>query len=105
MQAVIQTGAKQFIVKEGDEISVEKLEVEAGQEVVITEVLALLDGQGSQFGAPTIEGASVKTQVLAQTKGEKIRISTFKPKKGLRHHQGHRQKYTLLKVISVNTGN
>ncbi len=104
MQAVIETGGKQYIVKEGDELTVEKLTAEEGQEVVLDKVLAILDGKNSRFGTPTLEGATVKAQVTGQGKGKKIRVFKYKPKRNERKLNGHRQSETTLKVLAVTGG-
>lgn len=103
MQAVIRTGSKQYIVKEGDEILVEFLSAGEGEEVSL-DVLAIMDGAASKVGAPLVDGAKVSAKVLGREKGEKIRIMTFKPKKHSRKRKGHRQGFTRLKVTSVSAG-
>ena len=72
MQAVIVTGGKQYSVKEGDVVFVEKLNAEAGETVTFDQVLAVLDGENSKFGAPTVAGASVQASVVKNGRGKKI---------------------------------
>lgn len=101
MYAIIQTGGKQYKVKEGDKVSVEKLEAEPKAEISFNEVL-LVGGNGSlQVGNPFLSGAKVEAQVLEQGKGAKILIFKKKQRKGYRKKQGHRQRYTVLQIKKI----
>ena len=100
--AVILTGGKQYRVAADDVIYVEKLDVEAGQEVTFDQVLAVVDGDAATFGAPYVEGATVTATVEKNGKGAKVRVYKMKPKKGYRKTQGHRQPYTKLVIKSIN---
>ena len=102
MQAVIVTGGKQYSVKEGDVVFVEKLNAEAGETVTFDQVLAVLDGENSKFGAPTVAGASVQASVVKNGRGKKIVVFKYKPKKGYRLRQGHRQPYTKVEIKKLN---
>ena len=102
MQAVIVTGGKQYSVKEGDIIFVEKLGVEAEETVTFDQVLAVVDGENSKFGAPVVAGASVEAKVLKNGKGKKINILTYKPKKGYMRRKGHRQPYTKVQIGAIH---
>lgn len=102
MQAVIVTGGKQYTVKEGDVIYVEKLGAEAGETVVFDQVLAIVDGASSKFGAPTVDGASVKASVVKNGKGKKVVVFKYRPKKDSKSHQGHRQPYTKVQIDKIN---
>lgn len=101
MYAVLETGGKQYKVQEGDEIVVEKLGAEAGDEVTFDKVLAAGEGADIKVGTPYVDGASVKASVVENGKGEKITIFKYKPKKDYRKKQGHRQPYTKVKIESV----
>src|SRR5699024_5379824 len=101
MQAIIVTGGKQYKVAEGDTLFIEKLEAEAGQEIVFDQVLAILDGDNATFGAPAVEGASVTATVVKNGKGKKVRIFKYAPKKGYRKRQGHRQPYTKVQIGAI----
>ena len=101
MNAVIETGGKQYRVQEGDEISVEKLGAEAGEEVVFDKVLVAGEGADVKIGAPYVEGASVKSTVVENGKGQKVIIYKYKSKKDYRKKQGHRQPYTTVKIDSI----
>jgi large subunit ribosomal protein L21 len=104
MTAIIVTGGKQYKVAEGDTLFIEKLPVEAGDTVKFDQVLALLDGDKATFGTPVVEGASVEASVVKNGKGKKIRIFNYKPKKGYRKRQGHRQPYTKVTIGKITVG-
>ncbi len=99
--AIIETGGKQYRVAEGDVIYIEKLPVEEGSSVTFDKVLAVIGEEGSDFGAPYVEGVSVSGTVLKQGKGKKIRVYKMKPKKGYRNTKGHRQPYTKVEIGSI----
>ena len=101
MVAVIMTGGKQYTVKEGEVIYVEKLGLAEGEEVKF-DVLMLADGENTRIGTPVVEGASVTAKVLGDVKGEKIIIFKYKSKKTYRKKQGHRQPYTKIEIVSIN---
>ena len=99
--AVIETGGKQYRVSIGDRISVEKLPVEAGGQVVIDRVL-LLGGDGAtRVGAPVVTGAAVTATVEEQFRGEKLIIFKYKAKKRYRRRTGHRQSLTRLTITGI----
>ncbi|MBU1093664.1 MAG: 50S ribosomal protein L21 [Firmicutes bacterium] len=100
MYAVIKTGGKQVRVSEGQEIYVEKLEVEAGETFEFTEVL-MLGGDKTVIGTPVIEGAKVVAKVLKHGRGPKIIVFKYKVRKNYRKKQGHRQAYTKLVIESI----
>ena len=102
MQAVIVTGGKQYSVKEGDVVFVEKLNAEAGETVTFDQVLAVLDGENSKFGAPTVAGASVQASVVKNGRGTKIVVFKYKPKKDSKSKQGHRQPYTKVQIEKIS---
>ena len=100
MYAVIETGGKQYQVKEGDVVFVEKLDVEA--EANITFVIVLGNEAGTTVGAPYVDGAKVEAKVLKNGKGKKITVLTYKPKKGSsKKKQGHRQPYTQVRIEAI----
>lgn len=101
MYAVIETGGKQLKVETGMAIYVEKLDVEAGEEVIFDKV-CMLGGDTTKIGTPYVDGAKVTCKVEKQGKGKKIRIFKYKSKKGsTRRRQGHRQPYTKLTVEAI----
>lgn len=101
MYAIIETGGKQVKVEVGDKIYVEKLNVEAGQDVSIDKVL-FVGGESTKVGAPYVEGASVDCKVEKQGLGKKIRVYKYKAKANERKTIGHRQPYTCLVIEAIN---
>lgn len=101
MYAVIETGGKQYRVKEGDIIYVEKLDFVANDSCEFTNVLAIYDESGSKFGSPYVHNAKVTGSVVAQVKGKKIIVFKYKPKKDYRRKNGHRQPYTKVKIEKI----
>ena len=101
MKAIIVTGGKQYTVAEGDVIFVEKLNAEAESTVKFDEVLAVLDGENTTFGAPVVEGAVVEAKVIKNGKGKKIHVLRYKAKKGEKRHIGHRQPYTKVEITKI----
>ncbi|MDF2655878.1 MAG: rplU [Bacillota bacterium] len=102
MYAVIETGGKQYRVQEGDVITIEKLNVAAGDDITFDRVLLLNDGENVQVGAPILEAAKVFGSVVENGKGEKVIIFKYKSKKDYRKKQGHRQPYTMVKIESLS---
>ena len=102
MHAIIETGGKQYKVAEGDVLFIEKLNQEAGDEIKFDKVLAILGEDEAKFGAPVVEGASVDASVVKNGKGKKIVVFKYKPKKGYRLRQGHRQPYTKVEIKKIN---
>ena len=101
MYAVIETGGKQYQDKEGDTHFIEKLNVEAEQTVNFDKVVAVGTDNGLTVGAPYVENAVVEAKVLKNGKAKKITVFTYKPKKGEKKKQGHRQPYTQVKIEAI----
>lgn len=101
MYAIIKTGGKQYRVSVGDKLKVETLDVEAGSQVTLTEVLAVNGENGLKVGAPLVEGATVTATVLSHGRGEKVRIFKFRRRKHSIKSAGHRQNYTELKIETI----
>ncbi len=101
MYAVIETGGKQYQVREGDIVFVEKLPVEADETVSFDKVIAVSDGESVNVGAPYVAGAVVEAKVLKNGKAKKITVFTYKPKKGSARKMGHRQPYTQVRIESI----
>lgn len=101
MYAVIETGGKQYRVQEGDVVTIEKLNVEAGEKVEFDKVLVLAGEGDLKVGAPYVEGAKVFGEVVENGKGQKVIIFKYKSKKDYRKKQGHRQPYTMVKIESL----
>jgi large subunit ribosomal protein L21 len=101
MYAIIKTGGKQYKVKEGDTLTVEKLEVAEGETVVFDQVLTCGEGSQVKIGRPLVEGASVQAKVLEHGKGEKILVFKYKAKSNYRRRQGHRQPFTKVAIEKI----
>ena len=101
MYAVIETGGKQYKVKYGDVIYIEKLAAEQDATVEF-KVVALGGEEGLKVGAPFVEGASVTGKVLKNGKQKKITVFTYKPKKSSKRKMGHRQPYSKVQIEAIN---
>ena len=101
MYAIIETGGKQYKVSEGDVIFVEKLNAEAGDTVTFDRVKAVSMGDDFKVGAPTVEGATVTANVVANGKSKKIYVIKYKAKKNEKKKIGHRQPYTKVQIVSI----
>lgn len=103
MFAVIKTGGKQYKVAEGDTITVEKLDTEAGKDVTFETVLMLGNGDDVTVGAPLVDGASVFGEVEEQTRGDKVIIRKKRQRQTYRRTQGLRQHLTVVKITGIST--
>ena len=101
MYAVIATGGKQYTVKEGDVIKVEKLGVAAGETVTFDQVLFVNNGE-AKIGNPTVDGATVTASVVKEGKSKKVIVYKYKRKTGYHKKNGHRQLFTEVKIEKIN---
>lgn len=102
MYAVIETGGKQHKVSEGEFLKIEKLDLEAGTEVTFDKVMMVKTADDAvKIGAPYVENASVKAEVVEQGKDKKIVVFKYKRKKNYQRKQGHRQQYTAVRITSI----
>jgi len=99
--AVIATGGKQYMVKAGDTLRVERLQTDIGQTVELSRVLAVCDGKQLTVGTPEVEGARVSAEVLDHPRGPKLVAFKKKRRKGYSRKVGHRQELTVLKVNAI----
>lgn len=97
--AVIKTGGKQYKVKVGDTVKVEKLEAAKGATVKL-DTLLIADGASLELGQPSL-GEKVEAEVLETAKGKKVTVVKYKSKTRYKKTVGHRQKFTALKVVSI----
>lgn len=102
MFAVIKTGGKQYKVKAGDRIDVEKLEGKAGDKVSLSNVLLTGDGAKVKSGNPFVSGASVSAEIIEQYRNDKVIIFKKKRRHNYRRKKGHRQYLTAIKVTAIN---
>jgi len=107
MYAIVKTGGKQYKVAVGDVVEVEKVSGGPGDAVALPALL-VVDGEGDQVSVTSepaaLAGWTVTGQVVAHTKGPKIRIHKFKNKTGYHKRQGHRQNLTQVKVTGIDSG-
>ena len=101
MYAIVRTGGKQYTVKENDVIQVEKLDVLAGEEVILSDVLLVSGDDGEVIGTPVVEGATVVCKVQNQGLGKKIIGRTYKPKQHTAKRYGHRQPFTQVLIEKI----
>jgi large subunit ribosomal protein L21 len=101
MYAVIKTGGKQYRVEQGSTIRVEKLPGDKGSKLELGEVLLVGDGDNVKIGKPTLAGASVSAEIVAQELGPKLLVFKFRRRKAYRKKNGHRQQYTALKITGI----
>ena len=99
--AIIETGGKQYRVKEGDTITVERLGDEAGGDITLDRVLMVGGAGSTKIGTPVVDGASVTARVEEHFRGEKLVIFKYKPKKRYRRRTGHRQELTRLTITGI----
>lgn len=102
MKATIKTQGRQFTVSEGDVLKVNAYpETKAGDSIDINEVLMIGEGSDARFGAPLIEGASVKITILENKKDKKVVVFKKKRRQGYKKRRGHRQHLSVIKVESI----
>ena len=99
--AIVESGGKQYKVKENDELFVEKLSLDEGSTVEL-KVVAFFKEGSFVFGAPFLQDASVKATVLKNGKGRKITVFTYKPKKNCKRKKGHRQPFSKIRIDSIS---
>ena len=100
--AIIETGGKQYRVKQGDTIRVESVPGDEGDAIELDRVLMLSQDGEVSVGAPTVEGARVTTEVVGKGRAKKIIVFKYKAKTRYRRKNGHRQNYTDLRVLSIS---
>lgn len=104
MYAIIRTGDKQFRAEPGQTLRVPSLAAEVGDTVTFDQVLVAADGDEVKLGAPLVEGAAVVAEVVRHGKGPKLIIFKRKRRKNYRKKQGHRQKFTEVRVSEIRAG-
>ncbi len=102
MYAVIKSGGKQYRVKEGQTLKLEKLEIATGETINFDEVLLTSDGETINVGAPFVAGAKVTAEVIDHGRGDKVTIIKFRRRKHHMKRQGHRQWYTEIKITGIS---
>ena len=102
--AVVEAGGRQYLVKEGDTLEINRLQAEKGSKIDLAPVLAVSDGTALNIGKPEIAGAKITCTVVEHMRGDKVVSFKKKRRKGYERKVGHRQQLTLLKVDSLNRG-
>jgi len=101
MYAVIKTGGKQYRVREGDTLRVEKLAEEAGAKIQFDQILMVGEGDNVTVGTPYISGSQVSATVVRQGRGDKIKVVKFKRRKNYLRQNGHRQSFTEVEITGI----
>jgi len=102
--AIVESGGRQYRAEEGNTFSVEKLPYEVGDQVELSNVLLIANGDSVQVGRPTVDGATVKATVVEQYRGKKIFVWKYRAKLRYRRRRGHRQDYTRLRIDEIVAG-
>ncbi|MBI2411457.1 MAG: 50S ribosomal protein L21 [Candidatus Kerfeldbacteria bacterium] len=104
MMAVIKTGGKQYLVKEGDVLQVEKLDAKEQETINFEEVLmtGAEDGSSAKIGSPLVDGATVTAKIIKQGRARKVMVKKFKAKVRYARTYGHRQPYTELQITKIS---
>lgn len=100
MLAIVRTGGKQYIVKEGQKLEIEKIEGNEGDAVKLSDVLMVSDEKGTDVGTPIVS-AKVEATITRQFKAAKVEILKFKAKTGYRRKKGHRQQKTEVLITKI----
>jgi large subunit ribosomal protein L21 len=101
MYAIVDSGGKQYKVKEGEILRVEKLAGEVGNKVSFDKILMFSDGENVNIGTPVLEDVAVNGHIVEQGKAKKIIVFKYKRRKRYRRKNGHRQQFTAVKIDSI----
>lgn len=101
IQAVIETGGKQYLVSPKDKVAIEKLAGSANDTITFDKVLLIADGDKVSVGKPYVNGAKVVAKVLDQAKADKLVVFKYRAKSRYRRKQGHRQQQTVVEIQSI----
>jgi large subunit ribosomal protein L21 len=100
--AVIKTGGKQYKVREGNKLKIEKFAKKEGDRVVFGDVLLYTDGKSVSVGAPRVAGVKVSAKILQQSRAPKVIAYKYKKRKRYSKTKGHRQPYTLVEILKID---
>jgi large subunit ribosomal protein L21 len=101
MYAIVKSGGKQYKVCQGEVLRVEKIPGDVGSSVSFDKVLMFSDGENVNVGQPMLDNVTVNGHIVEQGKAKKIIVFKYKKRKRYRKKQGHRQKYTAVKIDSI----
>jgi len=103
MYAVVKTGGKQYRVEKDDILKIEKIEGDAGDQITLSDVLFVGEGDKISVGAPLVEGAAIAGEILEQKRDRKIIIFKKRRRQNYRRKAGHRQHLTVIRVTDILT--
>ena len=103
MLAVIKTGSKQYLVKPGDKIKIEKIAGKKGKEVTFKEVFLVEKNKKTEIGTPLVKDAKIIGKILSQEKGKKVMVFKYRPKTRYKVKRGHRQPFTEIEITKIET--
>lgn len=101
MYAVFENGGKQYRVKSGDVLDLDRLEIPETGKITFDKVLLVGEGESVKVGTPVLSGAQVSAELVRHLRGDKIRVFKMKRRKGYRRTQGHRQELTRVKILEI----
>lgn len=101
MYAIVNTGGKQYKIREGETFRIEKIPGGVGESVSFDKVLMVSDGENVSIGQPVLDNVSVNGHIVEQGKAKKIIVFKYKRRKRYRRKQGHRQQYTTVKIDKI----
>ncbi len=101
MFAIIRTGGKQYLVKPGQKLKVEKINAKEGAKLTFDEVLLIADDKKVEIGTPLVKGAKVEAKVLRQGRGKKVIVFRYHSKTRYRKKKGHRQHFTEIEITKI----
>jgi large subunit ribosomal protein L21 len=101
MYAVVATGGKQYKVREGEILRIEKIPGEIGADVSFDKILMFSDGENVKIGQPVLDDVAVNGHIVSQGKAKKIIVFKYKRRKRYRRKQGHRQQFTAVQIDNI----
>ena len=104
MYAIIRSGGKQYRVREGDRINVDQIDLPAGSDVILDEVLIIEEDSQTKVGTPLVDGASVSATIESHIRDKKVTHFHYKNKTRQKRMRGHRQHLTSLQINSITAG-
>lgn len=99
--AVIETGGKQYLVKTGDKVEIEKITGESGSKVVFEKVLLAGEGESAEIGKPYLAGVKVEGKIIQQDRASKVLVMKYHSKTRYRRKRGHRQSFTRVEITKI----